>query len=115
ANSNDNCDAPLVSRGHNLSSDATCGFSASGDQTNTDPQLGPLQNNGGPTDTMALASTSPAVDAGGDASCPGTDQRGMIRPQGAHCDAGAYELAASSIVTDWPMLGFDAARTGFNP
>ena len=57
-----------------------------------DPKLAPLQNNGGPTQTMALAGDSPAIDA--IASCVvSTDQRGAIRPQpsAGNCDIGAYE------------------------
>jgi CSLREA domain-containing protein len=64
-----------------------------------DPKLGPLQNNGGPTQTMALAPGSPAIDlvpAGGP-FCPPTDQRGVHRPQGSACDAGAYEAAPPTI------------------
>ena len=56
-----------------------------------DPLLGPLQDNGGFTQTMALPPGSPAIDAGDDANCPTTDQRGVYRPQGSHCDMGAYE------------------------
>jgi predicted outer membrane repeat protein len=43
------------------------------------PQLGPLQNNGGPSPTQALPSTSPAVDKGA-AFGLGSDQRGVLRP-----------------------------------
>jgi hypothetical protein len=62
----------------------------------TDPLLGSLANNGGPTRTFALLAGSPAIDAGDDATCnaapvSGLDQRGIARPQGAHCDIGAYE------------------------
>ncbi|HEX5837999.1 MAG TPA: right-handed parallel beta-helix repeat-containing protein, partial [Anaerolineales bacterium] len=57
-----------------------------------DPLLGALQDNGGFTQTMALGSGSPAIEAGNDADCPATDQRGISRPQGAHCDIGAYEF-----------------------
>jgi uncharacterized repeat protein (TIGR01451 family) len=56
-----------------------------------DPNLGPLADNGGNTWTHALLLGSPAIDVGDDASCPATDQRGVTRPQGAHCDIGAYE------------------------
>ena len=64
-----------------------------------DPLLGPLQDNGGPTFTQALDPASPARDAGAsDATCgfgstPYLDQRGVSRPQGVACDAGAFELA----------------------
>ena len=58
----------------------------------SDPLLGPLANNGGFTPTMALAAGSPAIDTGGpDAGCILVDQRGVSRPQGPHCDMGAYE------------------------
>ncbi len=57
----------------------------------TDPQLGLLGNNGGFTQTMALSAGSSAIDTGNDATCASTDQRGVARPQGAHCDMGAYE------------------------
>jgi len=55
-------------------------------------KLGPLANNGGNTLTLALLAGSAAIDAGNDAVCPGTDQRGVARPQGKHCDVGAYEF-----------------------
>lgn len=58
---------PVTSHGYNLSSDGTCNFNKVGDLNND--LLGPLQNNGGPTDTMALLLGSPAVDAGNPASC----------------------------------------------
>ena len=61
-----------------------------------DASLGPLQNNGGPTFTMALLSGSPALNAGDDAllSPPfnlATDQRGLPRKFGTHVDIGAFE------------------------
>ncbi|MBI3249745.1 MAG: right-handed parallel beta-helix repeat-containing protein [Deltaproteobacteria bacterium] len=58
---------------------------------NQDPQLGPLQDNGGSTETQAIPDTSPAFDAAG-ASCLATDQRGVSRPQFTDCDMGAFEL-----------------------
>ena len=101
SNSGGNCGSGVVSNGYNLSSDGTCNFSNSGDRNNTDPKLGPLQNNGGPTLTMALSSGSPAVDAGNPSGCTDgqghllkTDQRGMPRPDkedSGGCDMGAYE------------------------
>jgi CSLREA domain-containing protein len=57
------------------------------------PQLAALSNNGGPTQTHALLSTSPAIDAGNNATCESTDQRGVARPIGAACDVGSYEAA----------------------
>ena len=58
----------------------------------TDPKLGTLGNYGGFTQTIPLLAGSSAIDAGDDSVCPATDQRGIIRPQGLHCDIGAYEL-----------------------
>jgi hypothetical protein len=91
----------IKSDGYNLSSDGTCHFDNVGDLNNTDPKLGSLQNNGGPTETMALASGSPAIDAGNPSGCTDglgqllkTDQRGLPRPNKedtAGCDMGAYE------------------------
>jgi len=45
----------MASTGYNLSSDDTCNFDNSGDLNNTDPKLGLLQYNGGPTQTMAYS------------------------------------------------------------
>ena len=96
-----NCDGSITSNGYNLSSDTTCNFSGPGDLNNIDPQLGPLQDNGGNTPTMALPSGSPAVDAGNPNGCRDekgnllkTDQRGQPRPDKEDtggCDVGAYE------------------------
>jgi CSLREA domain-containing protein len=90
----------LVSAGYNLDSGTTCGFTGTVDLINTDPLLGPLQDNGGPTWTRALLDGSPAIDAVS-AGCPppATDQRGVNRPQGIDCDIGAFELAAPSDTT----------------
>ncbi len=99
----------FVSNGYNLIGDdgndgnATGAFNQTGDQVATDaepinPMLDPLADNGGPTMTHALLTDSPAIDAGpptsGDTICPPplTDQRGISRPQGSHCDIGAYEV-----------------------
>ena len=92
AGSGANCDGVITSAGHNLDSANTCGFTAAGDLPNTNPQLGPLQNNGGATSTRDIAIGSPAVDGGDNATCPSVDQRGIARPQGNSCDIGAYEV-----------------------
>jgi CSLREA domain-containing protein len=87
--------------GVNLVMDGTCGSSF---PSNTDPQLGPLADNGGPTQTMALLPGSPALDAADDTICAaapvsGLDQRGVTRPQGTHCDIGAYEFMLTPTTT----------------
>ena len=89
----------FASGGFNLESANSCVFNAAGDLVNTDPHLGPLQNNGGPTPTQALPVGSPAVDTGDCSPLPGAppltvDQRGVARPQpaGGRCDIGAFEL-----------------------
>jgi CSLREA domain-containing protein len=87
-----NCSGTIANGGGNLDSGATCSWgSDNNSQSNTDPKLGPLTSNGGRTQTMALLAGSPAINKGTDADCPATDQRGIARPQGAHCDIGAYE------------------------
>ena len=82
-------DQVIRSLGHNLSSDGTCFLTASGDKPRTDPRLGKLAANGGPTWTQALLPGSPAI--GGATACPDHDQRGVARPRGKRCDIGAYE------------------------
>jgi len=82
-----------VDEGHNLSSDASCSFTAPGSLNNTDPVLGPLADYGGPTSAMALLAGSPALDTADAAFCPAADQRGTARPFGAGCDIGAFESA----------------------
>ncbi len=79
---------------HNsLADDTTCAFADATDQQGVNPQLRPLDNYGGGTDTHALLSTSPAIDKGsGCVPAAGPiDQRGVVRPQGAACDVGAFE------------------------
>ncbi|MEE9597836.1 MAG: CFI-box-CTERM domain-containing protein [Acidiferrobacterales bacterium] len=92
-NTNDNCSGAIQSMGNNLDSGISCGFGA-GDITNQNPLLGNLASNGGPTQTRALSVGSPAIDAGSNAACPATDQRGVARPFPAVgiCDIGAFEF-----------------------
>jgi hypothetical protein len=89
-----NCSGTVTSGGGNVEDANTCGFStAGGDKPGTDPLLGPLQLNGGPTATHALLAGSPAIDAVPAANpCPGTDQRLVGRPVGPACDSGAFEF-----------------------
>jgi CSLREA domain-containing protein len=82
-----NCGGAVDDGGGNLTyPDASC------PGLNADPVLGPLANNGGPTLTHALGAGSAAIDLGDDSNCPATDQRGVARPYGVHCDIGAYEI-----------------------
>ena len=105
-----NCDHPVLSQGHNLESANSCGLVATGDQVNTNPMLGPLQNNGGATRTFALYASSHAVDSGTNSGCPTTDQRGVARPFDgnkdgtATCDIGAYEYNGSSAHVYLPVV-----------
>lgn len=71
-----------------------------------DPQLGPLQNNGGVTRTQLPAAGSPVIDAGDPAFVPppSVDQRGQARVFGGAIDLGAVEVGASSAV-EIPTLG----------
>lgn len=101
--------ASVSSLGHNLIgvTGTSTGWIAS-DLLNTDPVLGPLADNGGPTATHALTDGSPAIDAGDDcvldSSCASNnapididaDQRGEPRPAGPAVDIGAFELAADA-------------------
>lgn len=88
SNSNGNCDgATQLNGAFNLSSDVSCLFAPQGNIQNTDPRLAPLANNGGPTQTMALITGSPAIGEVMGGSCILFDQRGYNR---VTCDAGAY-------------------------
>ena len=75
----ENCALKLESQGFNLESTNECGFTAVGDQVNTDPLLGALQDNGGPAPTMLPAANSPAIDHGSAFGLT-TDERGQVRP-----------------------------------
>jgi hypothetical protein len=87
-----NCSGKITDLGYNLADDRTCGFSAANHSlSDTKPDLGPLQNNGGPTETLALESSSPANGAVNSATlCAIPDQRGVSRP--TPCDIGAVQL-----------------------
>ena len=99
----DNCvhDAggTFTALGVNYATDTTCpGFSQA---TQGEVNLGPLADNGGPTQTHALLTGSAAIDAAldctlSDGATPVTqDQRGQARPAGAACDSGAFEGSTS--------------------
>jgi CSLREA domain-containing protein len=80
------------------------------------PQLGPLQDNGGPTLTMAIGASGDAVDkvAPSSGRCvAATDQRGATRPSLVRCDIGAYELAPPIATSgDASGVGTTSAKLG---
>jgi len=86
----------IVSQGYNIDSENSCNFNQTTDQRNTNPILGPLQNNGGQTSTMAITASSPAFNRGTNSGAPETDQRGIARPQVATVDIGAFELVGQT-------------------
>jgi predicted outer membrane repeat protein len=85
----------FTTAGGNLSSDATCSLGAS-DKASTVAKLEPLANNGGLTKTHLISVTSPALELIDANLCPSVDQRGVTRPQGVKCDAGAVERRAGA-------------------
>jgi hypothetical protein len=96
-----NCFGMVTDNSFNISDDDSCGFTAGDSRNNTNPMLDPagLADNGGPTETIALQSGSPAI--GFDTDCTDqamppntilTDQRLFKRPNSpTKCDSGAYE------------------------
>ncbi|MBK9924359.1 MAG: hypothetical protein IPP66_03625 [Anaerolineales bacterium] len=73
----------------------------------TNPKLGALGNYGDFTQTIPLQAGSSAINAGYDVACPATDQRGMTRPQGRHCDIGAYEYVPMTYYVKWSAMGLN--------
>ncbi len=92
----------VTSLGHNLVGDShgASGF-ADTDLLDADPRLGPLQDNGGRTPTMALLPGSPAIAAGDPAGAADTDQRGpgFARVVQGRLDIGAFEVQSAATVT----------------
>lgn len=87
--------------GHNLDGDNSCELSTStADLPGVDPLIGPLQDNGGPTQTHTLLSVSPAIDAGDNTLAPVTDQRGFNRMD-TTSDIGAFEFGG--LPSDLPI------------
>jgi hypothetical protein len=95
-----NCFAgALTSTDYNFSDDATCPLTGPHDQTNQPISLGGLANNGGPTRTIAIFAGGPAQNTANPVCPPpGTDQRGVSRPQGPRCDIGAFEVEQAGAV-----------------
>ncbi|HEY8489699.1 MAG TPA: choice-of-anchor Q domain-containing protein [Dehalococcoidia bacterium] len=122
------CLGTPTSLGYNLIEDAAaCTMtSTTGDITDTEAFLGPLQSNGGPTQTHGLLAGSPALDAVASDDCEdadgigvGTDQRGVTRPQEgdgvspALCDIGAFE--ARLFTLDVTLAGSGSGTVTSNP
>jgi uncharacterized repeat protein (TIGR01451 family)/CSLREA domain-containing protein len=116
SSSGGNCLGTFNSLGHNISSDATCTFGASGDHNSSDPRLGPLGDYGGSTATHPLLG-GPAIDGGTNTSCPPSDQRGVARQDGnlngaTTCDIGAYELEPVDMRISYMSASADPVRAG---
>jgi hypothetical protein len=98
----------VTSLGHNLIGNASgaTGFVAS-DLLNVNPLLGALQNNGGPTPTIAPLPGSPAINAGDNTNAPVYDQRGIGFPRivGGTIDIGAIESGYAAKVWIGPASG----------
>ena len=94
AGTNSNAYGPITDEGYNICSDGSASLFSGSSYNNTDPQLAPLGDCGGPTLCMALLPISPAIDFGDSAGLPSTDQRGFVRPFGDGPDMGAYEYGS---------------------
>jgi hypothetical protein len=117
-----NCSGAIFDAGYNISDDSTCGFAKTGSANNGDgvnPLLSAagLANNGGPTQTIALQSGSPAIDAIPVADCTDqasppnpitTDQRGLLRP---HAENSSVTSAHTSSRTSRGRRGRPTAMT----
>jgi hypothetical protein len=110
-------DGDLGSLGHNLIGSGGSGFDPT-DLLNVNPALGPLQDNGGPTKTMALLAGSPALNAGDPTQLGVADQRGVVRSGGVNI--GAYQASASAFILTAPDtvtagVPFDVTVTAVDP
>jgi CSLREA domain-containing protein len=102
-----NCGGTLpVSGGHNIDDDGSCGLTGTGDRGSSPLLWTELVNGGGDTDVLqnfdlvgfptSYPTGTPSVDIGA-TGCPAVDQRGVARPQGASCDAGAFEATFADL------------------
>jgi len=89
---------PLRDGGHNIVSDASAVMTNATTLRNTNPLLGPLTNNGGPTWTAAPLTGSLAIDHADNNAAPNVDQRGFRRPYGLASDIGAHEWAPPLVI-----------------
>ncbi len=120
ANGSTDVAGPVASAGTDLIGDGTGSTGlingANGNQVGSaaaplNPHLGVLQDNGGPTPTMALLPGSPAIGAGNSTAAPASDQRGYQRVINGSLDIGAYEYQppATSISLS-PLTATDVGR-----
>ncbi len=101
AGTDSDLDGRLNSSGYNLVEAPVGGLGYDPtDLLGVDPLLGPLQDNGGPTPTMALQPDSPALNAGAPDQLGTPDQRGVVRSGGVNI--GAYQASASAFVLSAP-------------
>ena len=110
------CHGTLTTAGANIVQDQRFCVFVGPTPLSVDPGLAALGNYGGPTQTHGLLSGSPAIDVGDDAICAavpvsGKDQRGAVRPAGAHCDLGSFE--GTLAVTPIPNGSFEAGDSGW--
>lgn len=119
--------AQVVSDGYNLEQDASsCGFAQPTDHAGVDPQLGAVQNNGGPTETELPASSSPLVKAipfdqvarnatpaftATVCALPDVDQRGVALPVGEYCTIGSVDIAYPIVIIPPPTTTTSTTTT----
>lgn len=104
----------VVSRGGNVFGDASCGLQGANDRVAADLHALDFGLHGGVVGTLALDTTSPALNAGLAANCAATDARGLSRSTQT-CDAGALEVGAGNgrlAASGMSGLYYNAANNG---
>ena len=109
-----------LDNGYNVGSDGSCFNGGAGDDDSAGSGLsslvGPLADNGGPTETMELATGNPGIGIIPDPTtglCPvASDQRGSPSPTGDSCDAGAVQLLAAQSIGSLSTAPTDAVVGG---
>ncbi len=105
------CVGSITDLGFNVSDDTSCGFastSTSISNSSAAEHLGPLQNNGGPTQTIEPTVGNPAIGLIPNQTsglCPTSDQRGVASVPEAPCDAGSVQVASQTISFTGPASG----------
>lgn len=102
----------ITASSFNLDSDGSCDNAVT--RTVAQINLGGLANNGGITNTRALLAGSAAIDMGDNGVCAAapvnkTDQRGIARPQGPHCDIGAFEYVPPPVTATFTPTKINTA------